>query len=122
MAPEVQRYNEWTKEGDVYSFGCIAKELLERRKRICSQTESNAAADSDSIPKIIQDIVKQCLSEDPKKRPDNMHKVTLLLNELSMAFYENEKVEWDTDQMEECIPCPPESSFFDEDTQYISPM
>lgn len=123
MAPEVRRYNEWTKEGDVYSFGCIAKELLERRKRLFSQIESNAAEENDSIPKIIKDIVKQCLSEDPKKRPNDMHKVTLLLNDLSMDFiYKNKKVQWDTDRFEEWMPHPSESSFFDEDAQYISPM
>jgi hypothetical protein len=80
MAPEVMRHEHYSFPADVYSFALVCYVLLSRRLPFDDCTPLQAAmavARQDArpklpagIPKPLADLLNQCWSRDPNRRPD----------------------------------------------------
>ncbi|RIA90192.1 kinase-like domain-containing protein [Glomus cerebriforme] len=79
VAPEVLRGNEYTQESDIYGFGIILYEVINKLPPYYNMAHEEFLAIkicqglrprfNIKIPQLIYDIYKQCVDADPLKRP-----------------------------------------------------
>ncbi|RHZ62270.1 hypothetical protein Glove_341g23 [Diversispora epigaea] len=103
IPPEVLRGNEFTKEGDIYSFGGIMYEMATGNQPfsdqahdtylmidICNGVRPKASGTMlNLIPKCYLDKMYQCWDDDPSKRP-TAHELTDIIY-LWNSYYINEE-------------------------------
>ena len=78
LAPECYTNNEYTKASEVYSYGLIIYEII-TGESLFKDTNNSLHAENiinerysieeERIPKIYQELIKKCLSKEPKERP-----------------------------------------------------
>lgn len=86
-APELEDENaKTTKKSDIYSFGVVLFELaINSQPRSKVATAENIKATN--APKIFQEIIIECINEEPEKRPN----IGTVLKKLQIAKQELEK-------------------------------
>ncbi|RHZ44146.1 hypothetical protein Glove_756g19 [Diversispora epigaea] len=102
IPPEVLRGNEFTKEGDIYSFGGIMYEIVTAQRPFADKAHDtylmidicNGVRPKvpdfmlNWIPEWYLDLMYRCWSDDPSKRPTSVELSNLFIDVL-LKFYDN---------------------------------